>query len=231
MLPNLVKVEQGILQPLQDGGHATKSSPLQLLALEQRLGVLEKADIVAGDRFDEVLCRRDLAKGNLEMVRIVKSVEKISVERVDVVEYGEGLLNAAELFAEGLLCELDLPGVETSDSADLETSSDLCGQPSLGATEDDIEKLLGSRHRGNILRKCMLISDCQVRAPVRVISTYFPGSLGRHLEDLSGVDAVCVCSRNEVAGKHCRRYRQSPELDFSGPLKSLGKLPVALSNR
>lgn len=57
MLANLVKVEQGILQPLQDGGHATQSSPLQLLALEQRLGVLEKTDIVAGDRFDEVLCR------------------------------------------------------------------------------------------------------------------------------------------------------------------------------
>lgn len=41
MLADLVEVEQRILEALRDGGHATEGSPLQLLALEQTLGVFE----------------------------------------------------------------------------------------------------------------------------------------------------------------------------------------------
>jgi hypothetical protein len=49
--------------------------------------------------------------------------------------------------------------------------------------------------------------------------TYFPGSLGRHLDDLSVVDAMCVCSRNKVAGKALQKISTTPKAQFSGPLK------------
>lgn len=39
MLPNLVQVQKRVLESLQDCGHSTQRSPLQLLALEQRLSI------------------------------------------------------------------------------------------------------------------------------------------------------------------------------------------------
>lgn len=112
MLANLVEVEQRVLQALDKGGHATKRSLLELLALEERLAVLEQTDIVTRDCFDEMLGRRELAKGNAEMVGIVKGVEQILVERVDVLKTGETLENCAKLVRKRLLRELDLSRVE-----------------------------------------------------------------------------------------------------------------------
>ena len=59
-----------------------------------------------------MLGRRNLTQRNLEVVRIVQRVHKISVEGRDVIEDGEALLNASELFTESLLGKLDLPGIE-----------------------------------------------------------------------------------------------------------------------
>lgn len=47
MLADLVEVQQRILEALADGGHSTKSSLLELLALEERLAVLEEADVIS----------------------------------------------------------------------------------------------------------------------------------------------------------------------------------------
>jgi hypothetical protein len=56
MLANLLQVDKRVLEALADGGHASQSSALELLALEQRLSILQKADIVTSDGLDQRLC-------------------------------------------------------------------------------------------------------------------------------------------------------------------------------
>jgi hypothetical protein len=55
------------------------------------LRVFEKSDVIAGYNFDEVLCCRELPKGNAKVVCIVEGVEKIFVEGVDVLESREAV--------------------------------------------------------------------------------------------------------------------------------------------
>lgn len=106
MLPDLVEVQQGLLQLLGEGGHAAEGGALQLLALEERLRVLDEADVVARDGLAEVLGGAQLAQGDAELrlsvggsaqrdciggigsgtyvVGIVEGVEEILVERMDI---------------------------------------------------------------------------------------------------------------------------------------------------
>lgn len=70
MLADLVEVQERLLETLDEGGHATQGGALELLALEQALGVFQEADVVARDGLDQVLRGRDLAQGHLEMVGI-----------------------------------------------------------------------------------------------------------------------------------------------------------------
>ena len=79
MLADLLQVEQRILQATGDGGHAAEGGSLELLGLEERLGVLEQADVVATDRLDEMLGRRELTEGNAKMVGIIEGVEQVLV--------------------------------------------------------------------------------------------------------------------------------------------------------
>lgn len=67
MLPDLIEIEQGLLELLGEGGHATEGGALKLLALEERLGVLDEADIVAGDGLAEMLGGAQLAEGDAEL--------------------------------------------------------------------------------------------------------------------------------------------------------------------
>ena len=67
MLADLVQVQQGLLELLDEGGHAAEAGALQLLALEERLGVLNEADVVAGDGLGEVLGGAQLAEGDAEL--------------------------------------------------------------------------------------------------------------------------------------------------------------------
>ncbi|GKT59111.1 conserved hypothetical protein [Colletotrichum tofieldiae] len=150
-LSDLVKVHQGVLEALDERRHATKRGALQLLALEQRLAILEKANVVSGDGLDEVLGGGQLAEGDLEVVGVVEGVDQVLVEGVDVVEARERLDDLAELLADGLLGELDLAGVEAADSRDLETGSDLGRQPALRPREDNVEELLRVGDRGEVL--------------------------------------------------------------------------------
>lgn len=53
MLPNLLEVHEWVLEALANGRHATKRSPLQLLALEQRLSILQQAHVIARNSLDE----------------------------------------------------------------------------------------------------------------------------------------------------------------------------------
>lgn len=112
MLPDLLEVLEGALETAGDGGHAAEGGALELLALEERLSVLDETDIVTGDLLDQVLGGRELAEGDPEVVRVVEGVHEGAVEGVDVLETGEGLEDRAELLGEGLLRELDLAQVE-----------------------------------------------------------------------------------------------------------------------
>jgi hypothetical protein len=113
MLADLVKIQERILETFDKSGHATKRSPLELLALEQGLAVLEKTDIVSGNGLDQVLGRGELAESNAEVVGIVESVEKILVERMNVLQPWEALEDGAEFFGECFLGKLDLAGVKS----------------------------------------------------------------------------------------------------------------------
>lgn len=97
MLSDLVEVEQWVFQATANSGHATQSGTLQLLALEQRLGVFEQSHIVARYGLDEVLGGGQLTQGNSEMVGIVESVEQILVERMDVLQSWEAVEDQREL--------------------------------------------------------------------------------------------------------------------------------------
>jgi hypothetical protein len=89
LLADLVQVKQRLLQALAESGHTTEAGALELLALEERLAVLEETNIVAGDRLHQVLRRRDLAQSNLEVVLVVEGVEQVLVEGVDIVKTGK----------------------------------------------------------------------------------------------------------------------------------------------
>ena len=125
MLPDLLEVDERVLEPLADCGHATERRLLQLLALEERLSILEQTDVVTCDGLDQRLGRRQLAEGNAEVVCIVEGVEQIAVERVDVDQAREGIDGLREALGEGLGGVLDLARVEGSDTADLEACTNL----------------------------------------------------------------------------------------------------------
>lgn len=112
MLSNLLEVLEGALQPARDGGHSTKGSTLELFALEERLGVLDEADVVAGDLFNEVLGGGELTEGDAKVVGVVEGVHERAVERVNVLEPGERLENGTQLLGESLFSELDLTEVK-----------------------------------------------------------------------------------------------------------------------
>lgn len=103
------------------------------------------------------------------MVGVVEGVHKIAVERVDIGELWETIENGSELFGEGLGCVFDFSGVELivtlvltllflscahctdiSDSADLETASNLRRESSLSSAKHNVEKLGTIWHGGDI---------------------------------------------------------------------------------
>lgn len=85
MLADLIKIEEGVLQPLYNSGHATQPRSLELLALKQRLPILEKTDVISRDCLNQMLGRGHLAKGDFEMIGIIERVEQIFVERMDIL--------------------------------------------------------------------------------------------------------------------------------------------------
>ena len=55
---------------------------------------------------------RQLTEGNPEVIGIVKRVQEVLVERVDVLEAGEAIENRSQLLAESLLRVFDLACIE-----------------------------------------------------------------------------------------------------------------------
>lgn len=89
MLAHLIEVQERVFQSPADCGHSTQGRALELLALEERLCVFEESHIIARHNFDKVLCSRKLAEGYAEVVGIVKGVEEIFMEGMDVLKSGE----------------------------------------------------------------------------------------------------------------------------------------------
>jgi hypothetical protein len=104
-----------------------------------------------------VLRGRELAEGYSEMVGIVEGIEKIFVERMDILQAGKSVQDEGELFCECLLREFDFSGIEiyfllafscspkfqdifahTSNSADLKSRANLRWQAPLRPAQDNI---------------------------------------------------------------------------------------------
>jgi hypothetical protein len=132
MLAHLLKVDQRILHPLGYSGHSTQSGALELFALEQRLSILEQSYIITSCNFplatsfrstvysyqkltnclNQLLRPRQLRQGYPKMVGIVEGVEKIAVERVDVLQFGEAVEDGLQFLGEGLGRVFNLSGIE-----------------------------------------------------------------------------------------------------------------------
>lgn len=80
--------------------------------MEQRLGVFEEAYVVSGDSLDQSLGRRYGTESYSEVVGIVQGVEKILVERMNVLQPWKAVEDGLELFAECFGGKLDLSCVE-----------------------------------------------------------------------------------------------------------------------
>ena len=112
MLAHLVEVEEGVFESSANCSHTTQSRTLELLALEERLRIFEKSDIISRHNLNQMLRSRQLAKGYSEMVGVVEGIEEIFVERVDILEAGESIQDERKLLCKCLLCEFDLSCIE-----------------------------------------------------------------------------------------------------------------------
>ncbi|KAE8309420.1 hypothetical protein BDV41DRAFT_547827 [Aspergillus transmontanensis] len=79
MLTDLLEVDQRVFETSANGGHTTEGRSLQLLALEQRLGIFDETDIIAGNSLDKMFSGRNLTQSDSEMVGIVKCVHQVLV--------------------------------------------------------------------------------------------------------------------------------------------------------
>jgi len=52
------------------------------------------------------------------MILVVKNIEKITIEGVDIFDFGEVLKNIEKFFIESFLTELDFPHIERSNPTD-----------------------------------------------------------------------------------------------------------------
>lgn len=84
------------------------------------------------------------------MVGVVKRVQKVLVEGVNLVDPGEGLENVANLLGECLLSVLDFTSVEGSNTRNLEACADLGRKSTLCPRQDDVEELRAIGDRRNL---------------------------------------------------------------------------------
>ena len=83
-----------------------------------------------------------MPESQLVVVSIVKDVHEIGVERVDVIQFGEPIDDASQLFVYGLLHEFDLAHVELSDTLDLEACRDLGRGLPLCLRQSDVDQVI-----------------------------------------------------------------------------------------
>ena len=79
--------------------------------------------MISRHRLNERLCACQFAQRDAEVICIVEGVHQVSVEGVDVCEFGEGIECRLEFLDELLGGELYFACVEGADTTDLEAAS------------------------------------------------------------------------------------------------------------
>ena len=85
VLPDLLQVGQGVLEPLHQGAHAPKAGALQLLAAVQRVSKLEEAAVILGNAVHLVPGRVNLTQRQLVVILVIKDVQQVSVKWMNVL--------------------------------------------------------------------------------------------------------------------------------------------------
>lgn len=85
------------------------------------------------------------------MVLVVQNVQKIAVERVDVVKAREVLDDGGQLLVIRLLRELDLAHVKLPDPREGIVLVDDCGRLTLRPGEHNVDKVLARGHHRDLL--------------------------------------------------------------------------------
>ena len=74
MLAHLIEVQERIFQSPANCSHSTQGRTLELFALEERLSVFEKSNIIPRYNFDEMFCSGQLTECDAEMVGVVEGI-------------------------------------------------------------------------------------------------------------------------------------------------------------
>lgn len=98
------------------GAHATQRGTFEAFATIQRVGVLNETNIVLCDAIDERTGSGELTEGQLIMIAIIKDIEKVGIEGMEVIKIGEVGDDLSELIVEQLLRELDFAHIEIADA-------------------------------------------------------------------------------------------------------------------
>ena len=151
MLPHLLQILKALILSLHDGAHAPKSRTFQLFTTVERVTELHQSNVVLGHVVDEVLGRVGLPQGQLVVVFVVEDVHKVSVERMDVVQFRKLGQYGGQFVVERLLRELNLFGVKLSNSRYLHVLVDDGRRFALRLGENNVDKVLGGRHHRNLL--------------------------------------------------------------------------------
>lgn len=75
------------------------------------------------------------------MILVIQDIEKVSIERMDIFDFGEIFENVFEFFIQRLLAKLNFSHIERPDSTDSIARMDNSRSFSLGFGEYDIDKL------------------------------------------------------------------------------------------
>jgi len=142
MLSDFFKIAQGRLKFLQQGTRATECSSLQLLGAIKRVGVLQKTHVVTGDAISDRFSLVTMTESELVMIFIVQHVHQISVEGVNIVQFGETIDNRSQFLIDRFLHKLDFTHVEFANSLDFETLAHLCGRLALRLGQHDVDQIV-----------------------------------------------------------------------------------------
>lgn len=85
VLPDLLEIGEGALEPLHQGAHPSEAGALQLLAAVEGVTEFQEAAVILGDVVHMVPGRVHLTQGQLVVVFVIQNVQQISVEGVDVL--------------------------------------------------------------------------------------------------------------------------------------------------
>lgn len=149
----------------------SEGSSLELLAVVERLSVLDETHIILGNVVDCLASGVNLSERELVVISRVQDVDEIGIERVQLLHDGETIQDGSEAVMALLLGELDLTSVERTNTRDLPSLADHSRGLSLRLAENDINEIVGRRHNDNLLEVFVHCEAKQVSEKVSVSNT------------------------------------------------------------